>query len=89
MSVLAKEIQKEFALSQEYIEAGFQHLLKAGEQLAEVEALAGAEQVEAWLNENCSGIDTAQAIQSLRLFKGETIKVEAHTKTEQKEVQEN
>lgn len=88
MSILAKELRKEYQLAKEYIQAGFQHLLKAGELLAEVEKLAGAEQVEAWLKENCPDIDTEQALQSLRLFQGKKIRVEAHTKKEKEETTE-
>jgi len=87
MSVLAKEIKKEYELSKEYIEAGFQHLLKAGELLAEVEELAGAEEVENWLNENCSEVDIGQAIRSLNLFKGEKIQLYAY-RTEPEEKKE-
>lgn len=88
MSVLAKEIQKEFQLSQEYIQAGFQHMLKVGELLAEVEKLAGAEEVSTWLSENCSDIDTGAAKESLKLFKGEKVEVQAY-RTKEKEVQES
>jgi len=89
MSVLAKEILTEYELARMHIEAGFEHLLKAGEFLAEVEKLAGAEQVESWLKENCSEIDTVQAAQGLKLFKGGSVTVEAQRKPEEKEVQEN
>jgi superfamily II RNA helicase len=88
MSVLAKELKKEYELAQEYIQAGFHHAFLAGELLAEVEKLAGAEEVEAWLQQNCSEIEAGEAKQFLRLFKGETVKVSASRQPEEKEVQE-
>jgi len=44
MSILAKELKKEYELAQEYIQAGFEHASIAGELVAEVESLVGAEQ---------------------------------------------
>lgn len=89
MSILAKELKKEYELAQQYIEAGFQHAFLAGELLAEVEKLAGIEEVEEWLNDNCSEIPFGEAEQFLRLFKGEPIKVSATRQPEEKEVQES
>jgi len=88
MSVLAKELKKEYELAQEYIQVGFEHAYKAGELLAEVEQLAGAEEVEAWLQHNCSEVEAGTAKQFLKLFKGETVKVTASRQPEEKEVQE-
>jgi len=88
MSVLAKELRKEFQLAQDYIQAGFEHAFLAGELLAEVEELAGAEELETWLQQNCSEIEAGEAKQFLRLFNGEKIKVTATMKPEEKEVQE-
>lgn len=78
MSVLAKEIQKEFQLSQEFIQEGFLHMSKAGELIAEVESLSSSEDIEEWLRVNCPGIAAGQAKQSLRLFRGEKIRIEAY-----------
>jgi len=86
MSVLAKEIKKEYELARDYVQAGFEHASIAGELLAEVESLVGAEEVENWLQENCSDIPFLEAQEFLRLFKGEKIKVTANR---QKEVQES
>jgi len=88
MSVLAKELRKEFKLAQDYIQAGFEHAFLAGELLAEVEQLAGAEELSTWLKNNCSEIEAGEAKQFLRLFNGEKIKVTATMKPEEKEVQE-
>jgi len=88
MSVLAKELRKEFQLAQDYIQAGFEHAFLAGELLAEVEQLAGAEELSTWLKNNCSEIEAGEAKQFLRLFNGEKIKVTATMKPEEKEVQE-
>jgi len=88
MSVLAKELRREFQLAQDYIQAGFEHAFLAGELLAEVEQLAGAEELSTWLKNNCSEIEAGEAKQFLRLFNGEKIKVTATMKPEEKEVQE-
>jgi len=88
MSVLAKELKREYQLAQDYIQAGFEHAFLAGELLAEVEELAGAEELETWLQQNCSEIEAGEAKQFLKLFKGEKVKITASSKPEEKEVQE-
>jgi len=85
MSVLAKELKKEFELAQEYIETGFQHAFLAGELLAEVESMVGVEELSTWLKNNCSEIEAEEAEQFLKLFKGETVKVSASRKEEVEE----
>jgi len=80
MSVLAKEIMREVELSGEYIHAGFDHSYHAGELIAEVENLVGADQLHSWLSENCKQADKGLLRQSLRLFKGETIEVQVYKK---------
>jgi len=85
MSVLAKELKKEYELALEYTEAGFSHAYNAGELLAEVESMVGAEELSTWLNDNCSEIPMFAAKQFLSLFNGKEIQVRASKK---KEVQE-
>jgi hypothetical protein len=84
MSVLAKEIQKNFETSNEFLETGFQYAQKAGEYLAEAQELSG-ENFETWLNENCS-FDLGTAQKLIDFFNGEYIEVSAIHRTE-KEVQ--
>jgi len=87
MSILAKELRKEYKLAKDYVQAGFEHASIAGELLAEVEKLAGAGELETWLKNNCSEIPAGEAKQFLRLFKGKEITVTA-SKQKEKEVQE-
>ena len=86
MSILAKELRQEYRLAKEYIQAGFQHASIAGELLAEVESMVGAEELPTWLEQNCSEVSPGEVEQFLKLFRGEKIKVEAYKP--EKEVQE-
>jgi len=76
MSVLAKEIQRKFELSQEYIQAGFQQAHTAGEMVAEVESMVGTDNLEEWLISNCSGCSVETLKTFLRFFKNKSIKLE-------------
>jgi hypothetical protein len=86
MSVLAKEIQKNFETSNEFLETGFQYAQKAGEYLAEAQELSG-ESFETWLNENCKFLNMRTAQKLIDFFNGEYIEVSAIHRTEE-EVQE-
>ena len=84
---IAEAIEEEAVLSQNLIEEGFNHAFKAGELLQEVKSmLSSEEELEQWLQENCSKVEKGVASSCLRLFNGETVKVEA-TKAETKEPQ--
>ena len=84
MSILAKEIQENFEVSNEYLEIGFQYALKAGEYLTEARELSG-EHFEEWLQKNCSfNLSTAEKL--IEFFLGETVSVQAFK--QEKEVQE-
>ena len=76
MSVLQKEIIKEVELSETYIQAGFHHAHLAGELLAEVEELVGTDKLKEYCKETFPDIQPAILRQCLKLFKGETVKIE-------------
>ena len=81
---IAEAIEEEAKLSQEYIQEGFLHAFKAGELLQEVKSmLHSEEEFEQWLQENCSKVERGVAFSCLRLFNGETVKVEATLKREE------
>ena len=81
---IAEAIAEEARLSQEYIQEGFSHAFKAGELLQEVKSmLSSEEELEQWLQENCSKVEKGVASSCLRLFNGETVKVEATLKREE------
>ena len=84
MSVLAKEIQKNYETSNEYLQVGFQYASKAGEYLAEAQALSG-KHFEEWLQKNCS-LNLGTALKLIDFFRGEKIEVSAYKQPE-KEVQ--
>jgi len=78
---IAEAIEEEAVLSQNLIEEGFSHAFKAGELLQEVKSmLHSKEDLEQWLEQNCSKVEREVAFSCLRLFNGETVKVEATTK---------
>lgn len=84
---IAEAIEEEAVLSQNLIEEGFSHAFKAGELIQEVKSmLHSEEEFEQWLQENCSKVERGVAFSCLRLFNGETVKVEA-TATEKDEPQ--
>ena len=81
---IAEAIEEEAVLSQNLIEEGFNHAFKAGELLQEVKSmLPSEEELEQWLQENCSKVEKGVASSCLRLFNGETVKVEATLKREE------
>ena len=78
---IAEAIEEEAGLSQEYIKEGFSHAFKAGELIQEVKSmLHSEEELEKWLQENCSKVEREVAFNCLKLFNGETVKVEVTTK---------
>jgi hypothetical protein len=78
---IAEAIEEEAKLSQELIQEGFSHAFKAGELIQEVKSmLHSEEELEQWLQKNCSKVERGVAFNCLRLFNGETVKVEATTK---------
>ena len=80
---IAEAIEEEAGLSQDLIHEGFSHAFKAGELLQEVKSmLHSKEDLEQWLEQNCSKVDREVAFSCLRLFNGETVKVEATHKRE-------
>ena len=80
---IAEAIEEEALLSQNLIQEGFTHAFKAGELLQEVKSmLPSEEELEQWLQENCSKVERGVASSCLRLFNGETVKVEATLKRE-------
>jgi len=79
MSVLAKEIRKHTETSREFLQVGFKHSFKAGELLAEVESMVGAENLESWLSENNLTFEAGEVEQFLKLFRGESIKLSVAT----------
>mgnify|MGYP001057927325 CR=1 FL=1 len=84
MSVLAKEIQKNFEASNDFLETGFQYALTAGELLSEAQELSG-EHFEEWFKKKCSfSLSTAEKL--IDFFNGERITIQAFKP--EKEVQE-
>ena len=80
---IAEAIEEEAVLSQDLIHEGFSHAFKAGELLQEVKSmLSSEEELEQWLQENCSKVEKGVASSCLRLFNGETVKVQATKKEE-------
>jgi hypothetical protein len=78
---IAEAIEEEAVLSQNLIEEGFLHAFKAGELLQEVKSmLHSGGDLEQWLEQNCSKVERQVALNCLKLFNGETVKVEATTK---------
>jgi hypothetical protein len=78
---IAEVIEGEAVLSQKLIEEGFLHAFKAGELIQEVKSMLHSEEaLEQWLEQNCSKVERQVAINCLKLFNGETVKVEATTK---------
>lgn len=78
---IAEEIEKEAVLSQDLIQEGFSHAFKAGELIQEVKSMLHSEgDLEQWLEKNCSKVERQVAFNCLKLFNGETVKVEATTK---------
>ena len=89
---IAEAIEEEAVLSQNLIEEGFLHAFKAGELLQEVKSMLHSEgDLEQWLEQNCSKVEKQVAFNCLKLFNGETVKVEATKKeertTKEKEVE--
>jgi len=81
---ITEAIEEEAVLSQNLIEEGFSHAFKAGELIQEVKSmLHSEEEFEQWLQENCSKVERGVAFSCLRLFNGETVKVEATHKREE------
>ena len=79
--MLAKAIEEEAKLSQELIKEGFSHAFKAGELIQEVKnRLNSEEALWEWLEGNCSEVEKSALNNYLKLFNGETIKVEATLK---------
>ena len=80
---IAEAVEEEAILSQNLIQEGFSHAFKAGELLQEVKSMLHSEgELEQWLQENCSKVEREVAFSCLRLFNGETVKVEATHKRE-------
>ena len=78
---IAEAIEEEAVLSQDLIHEGFSHAFKAGELLQEVKSmLHSKEDLEQWLEQNCSKVERQVAFNCLKLFNGETVKIEATTK---------
>jgi len=81
---IAEAVEEEAILSQNLIQEGFSHAFKAGELLQEVKSMLHSEgELEQWLQENCSKVEREVAFSCLRLFNGETVKVEATLKREE------
>jgi len=79
--MLAKAIEEEAKLSQELIKEGFSHAFKAGELIQEVKNMLNSEEaLWEWLEGNCSEVEKSALNNYLKLFNGETIKVEATAK---------
>lgn len=78
---IAEAIAEEARLSQDLIQEGFLHAFKAGELIQEVKSMLHSEgDLEQWLEQNCSKVEKQVAFNCLRLFNGETVKVEATSK---------
>jgi len=78
---IAKVIEEEAVLSQDLIQEGFLHAFKAGELIQEVKSMLHSEgDLEQWLEQNCSKVERQVAFNCLKLFNGETVKIEATTK---------
>jgi len=78
---IAEAITEEAVLSQDLIQEGFLHAFKAGELLQEVKSMLSSERdLEQWLEQNCSKVEKQVAFNCLKLFNGETVKVEATSK---------
>ena len=78
---IAEAITEEAVLSQDLIQEGFLHAFKAGELIQEVKSMLHSEgDLEQWLEQNCSKVEKQVAFNCLRLFNGETVKVEATSK---------
>lgn len=78
---IAEAITEEAVLSQDLIQEGFLHAFKAGELLQEVKSMLSSEgDLEQWLEQNCSKVEKQVAFNCLKLFNGETVKVEATSK---------
>lgn len=78
---IAEAIAEEAVLSQDLIQEGFLHAFKAGELIQEVKSMLHSEgDLEQWLEQNCSKVEKQVAFNCLRLFNGETVKVEATSK---------
>ena len=89
---IAEAIEEEAKLSQDLIQEGFLHAFKAGELLQEVKSMLHSEEdLESWLESNCSQVEEGVLKSCMRLFNGETVKVEATKKeertTKEKEVE--
>ena len=81
---IAEAIEEEAVLSQDLIHEGFSHAFKAGELLQEVKSMLHSEEdLEQWVEQNCSKVERGVASSCLRLFNGETVKVEATLKREE------
>ena len=80
---IAEAIAKEAVLSQDLIQEGFLHAFKAGELLQEVKSLLhSGEDLESWLESNCSQVERGVLNSCMRLFNGETVSVQATKKEE-------
>ena len=82
---IAEAIGEEAKLSQDLLHEGFMHAFKAGELIQEVKSmLHSEEELEQWLKKNCSEVEREVAFNCLKLFNGDTIKVEAtHKETQE------
>ena len=80
---IAEAIEEEAVLSQDLIQEGFSHAFKAGELLQEVKSMLPSEEdLEQWVEQNCSKVEKGVASSCLRLFNGGIVKVEATLKRE-------
>ncbi len=80
---IAEEIEKEAVLSQDLIQEGFSHAFKAGELLQEVKSMFHSEEeLQGWLESNCSQVEGGVLKSCMRLFNGETVSVQATKKEE-------
>ncbi len=78
---IAEAIEEEAVLSQKLIEEGFLHAFKAGELIEEVKSMLHSErEVESWLESNCSEVELRILQNCMKLYRGETVKVEATSK---------
>ena len=86
---IAEAITEEAVLSQDLIQEGFLHAFKAGELLQEVKSMLSSERdLEQWLEQNCSKVEKQVAFNCLKLFNGETVKVEATLAGEERTTKE-
>ncbi len=86
---IAEAISEEAELSQKLIREGFLHAFKAGELIEEVKSMLHSErEVESWLESNCSEVELRILQNCMKLYRGETVKVEATLAGEERTTKE-